>query len=202
MPQEREKIPAEYYLHDDVVWLARDLLGKVLVTEIEGIRTAAIITETEAYSHLEKGCHAYGGKMTGRNRVMFGPGGQAYVYLCYGIHHLFNIVTNRAGIAEAVLIRGVYPLEGLEYMLLRRKKTQIDRQISAGPGTLSQALGITTHYSGHSLTEGVIWLENRGFVLPEDIIRASPRIGIDYAGEDALLPWRFYVKNVFQHFGG
>ena len=190
---ESGKLPAEYYLGRDVVWLARDLLGKRLVTYIGGIRTSGIITETEAYSYREKGCHAYAKKQTQRNKVMFGEGGKAYVYLCYGIHELFNIVTNLEHEPEAVLIRAIYPAEGLEEMLLRRKKALFKPDTFAGPGKVSEALGITRKCTGLSLCGDTIWLE-KGLEVDSSAIEFGPRIGIDYAGEDAGLPWRFQLK--------
>ena len=190
-----DKLPSAYFQHEDVVWLARDLLGKVLVTVIGGVRTAGIITETEAYSFREKGCHAYAGKMTPRNKVMFETGGVAYVYLCYGMHHLFNIVSNREGIAEAVLIRGIYPLEGVAPALLRRNKEIFIPQHFIGPGNVTQALGISRVDDGASLVGEKIWLEDAGYSIHEDALSGSPRVGINYAGEDAKLPWRFLVKD-------
>ena len=128
---------------------------------------------------------------------MFEKGGIAYVYLCYGIHHLFNIVTNREGIPHAILVRAIHPLEGTEVMLKRRSKQKIDKTLCSGPGTVSQSLGITTALSGHLLQRSPIWLEDIGIQIDESIIQCGPRIGIDYAGEDAKLPWRFYCKNSF-----
>jgi len=190
---ENRILSAEYYLHEDVVWLARDLLGKVLVTEMDGSISAGVITETEAYSYRERGCHAYGKKQTARNKVMFSAGGVAYVYLCYGMHHLFNIVTNREAVPEAVLIRGIHPIEGIQQMMVRRKIIKLDRQTFSGPGKLTQALGITLEHNAGSLLTGNVWVEDRNIHFQKELIRATPRIGIDYAEEDALLPWRFVI---------
>jgi DNA-3-methyladenine glycosylase len=195
------RIPSAYFQHEDVVWLARDLLGKVLVTAIGNVRTSGIITETEAYSFRERGCHAYAGKMTPRNKVMFGEGGVAYVYLCYGMHHLFNIVSNREGIAEAVLVRGIYPLDGVAHALLRRNKETFRSQHFLGPGNVTRALGISRGDDGTSLVGDKIWLEDSGYSIHEDALSVTKRIGIDYAGEDALLPWRFLIKDPEQTFG-
>ncbi len=187
-------MPLSYYLQEDVVALAQDLLGKHLVTNINGQLTAGMIVETEAYSQDEKACHAYGGKQTPRNAVMFGQGGTAYVYLCYGIHHLLNIVTHREGVAHAVLVRAIEPVEGLEWMLQRRGMATLKPAITAGPGSLSKALGITTGQSGEPLTGNRLWLaEGPGFANHR--VTKSPRVGVSYAGADALLPWRFRVKN-------
>lgn len=188
------KLADSFYQRKDVVKIARDLLGKVLFTNVNGIVTAGMIVETEAYSWKEKGCHAYGSKKTQRNSVMFENGGFTYVYLCYGMHHLFNIVTNRPGIAEAVLIRAVEPVKGLDEMLLRRGKLKNKLHLTSGPGKLTKALGIDRKLNGKSLLDDEVWVEEgKVKISPRNII-ASPRIGIDYAGEDALLPWRFTVK--------
>ncbi len=187
-------LPLSYYRNDDVLFLSRDLLGKVLMTNIDGAVTGGIIVETEAYRAPEdRGSHAFGGRRTARNQVMYGSGGHAYVYLCYGIHHLFNIVTSKVDIPHAILIRAIQPIEGIPAMLARRKKSKLHRTLTAGPGALSQALGITIARNGAQLTGPEIWLEDRGIIYDEDDIISAPRIGIDYAGEDALLPWRFYV---------
>ena len=127
---------------------------------------------------------------------MYAPGGVAYCYLVYGLHVLFNIVTNDAGRADAVLIRAVEPLEGEAAMLARRGLKQVARNLTAGPGLLTQALGISKAQYGHDLTTGhELWVEDRGTRVTDADILASPRVGIDYAGEDAALPWRFRVKN-------
>lgn len=191
-----KKIRRSFYLAGDVVRLSRELLGKRLCTSIRGQFTSGIITETEAYAGVtDKASHAFGGRRTGRTEIMFAEGGTAYVYLCYGIHHLFNIVTNEKDIPHAILIRGIQPEQGIETMLKRRKKTKIDKTLSAGPGTVSQALGIQVKHSGISLTENTIWLEETGIVIPEKYVYTGPRIGVDYAGEDALLPYRFLVRD-------
>lgn len=187
-----------FYEREDVVGIARDLIGKVIVSEIDGKRTALVITEAEAYcGATDRACHAFGNRRTPRTEVMYAAGGHAYVYLCYGIHRLFNVVTNRAEKADAVLIRAGVPLEGLAHMLQRRKHQRLTPRLSAGPGTLTQALGIELLHNRHDLTLGqLLWLEDRGIKPPPGAIQATPRIGIDYAGEDALLPWRFVWKDV------
>lgn len=182
-----------FYLDNNVVAVAQNLLGKVLFTKIDGLTTAGMITETEAYCGTnDKACHANNGKRTSRNEVMYQSGGLAYVYLCYGIHHLFNVVTNVAGQADAVLVRSVEPVEGFETMLRRRNKTEIKPNLSSGPGALSQALGITTGLYGQNLRGRLVWIEDMGTNIPNHEITHSTRIGVDYAGEDALKPWRFY----------
>lgn len=188
-----KKLSREFYERADVVTVARDLLGKILVTRIDGVFTTSLITEVEAYSgRNDKACHAHNGLRTARTEVMYHQGGTAYVYFVYGMHHLFNVVTNRPGIADAVLVRAVQPLEGPEYMLQRRKRAKEDKLLTSGPATLCQALGIKTkaHY-GLDLLGDTIWIEEAaGLALHE--IMVSTRIGVEYAEEHALKPWRFY----------
>ncbi|MFZ1331955.1 MAG: DNA-3-methyladenine glycosylase [Flavobacteriales bacterium] len=185
------KLPIGFYQGTDVVDIARDLLGKVIVTNFNGNRTAGIITETEAYAGVtDKASHAYGGKRTSRNKPMYEAGGIAYVYLCYGIHHLFNVVTNVTGVPHAVLIRAIHPSEGLCTMKERRSS---DTLTTAGPGTLTQALGIRTEHSGTDLSSGLIRLEDHSIAVKPSQVFVGPRIGIDYAGMDALLPYRFRI---------
>jgi DNA-3-methyladenine glycosylase len=191
-----EKLPRSFYLRHDVVDVARDLLGKYLVTEFDGVLTSAKIVETEAYKgSTDRACHAFNYRKTKRTEVMFENGGVAYVYLCYGIHHLFNIITNIEGEPDAVLIRAAEPLEGVEEMLARREMNELETRLTAGPGSLSKALGIRKELTGIDLSDDKIWLEDRGETIDPELIIASPRVGIDYAGEDAKLPWRFRVKN-------
>jgi DNA-3-methyladenine glycosylase len=188
------KLTDSFYQRTDVVKIARELLGKVLFTKVNGVITAGIIVETEAYSWREKGCHAYGSKKTNRNAVMFERGGHAYVYLCYGMHYLFNIVTNEPSVPEAVLIRALEPLHGIDEMSLRRGKLKNNFHLTSGPGKLTKALGIDRKLNGKFLLDDEVWVEDLGRRVSNRHIEATPRIGIDYAGEDALLPWRFTVK--------
>jgi DNA-3-methyladenine glycosylase len=186
------KLPVEFYRRADVVSISRDLLGKVLCTRDGDQLTEAVITETEAYAgESDKASHAWGGRRTKRTEPMYAPGGVAYVYLCYGIHHLFNVVTNVAGTPHAVLVRAAAPLTGIEVMLERRGKSRPDRTLMAGPGTTSQALGIHARMTGTDLSGDRIWLEDRGLSVPASRVRSGPRIGVDYAAEDAALPYRF-----------
>ena len=185
------KLKRSFYLRDDVVEVARDLLGKVLVTRFEGKITSGIICETEAYAGvIDRASHAFGGRRTARNEVMYGKGGTSYVYLCYGIHHLFNVVTHSAGTPHAVLVRAIHPLEGIE--LMRERRGGSARFSTGGPGTLTRALGIRTAHNGTDLLSDTIHIEERSITIPERIIVAGPRIGVDYAGDDALLPYRFH----------
>jgi len=186
------KIPESFYLDDDVVSLSRALLGKYLFTCFDGVVTGGRITETEAYRGPEdRACHAYNNLRTARTDVLFRRGGVCYVYLCYGIHHLLNVVTNHEGIPHAILIRAIEPLVGVSTMMKRRKKTKLDITLTSGPGSLAQALGIDRKLNGISLLSDTIWVEDRKETPSSEKILVGPRVGIDYAGEDAFLPWRF-----------
>ena len=191
-------LTSSFYCRPDVVQIAKELLGKTLVTCFEGQRTAGRIVETEAYQAPEdRASHAYGYRRTARTEVMYAPGGTAYVYLCYGIHHLFNVVTNEAETPHAVLIRAIEPLENVELMLARRRQKHLTPQLTAGPGVLAKALGISTVHSGLSLTDehSPIWIEDNGYEVPAPAIVASPRVGVAYAQEWALRPWRFRIQD-------
>jgi len=190
-----KKLPVAFYQRENVLIIAQELLGKLLVTRWNGKLTSGRIVETEAYNGaVDKASHAFGERRTKRTEVMFGPGGFAYVYLCYGIHHLFNVVTNLESIPHAVLIRGIEPVTGIEYMLERMNKLKPDYTVGKGPGNVSKALGIHTIDTGYSLLGDEIFVADDGMVLEPSQIIASKRIGVDYAAEDAQLPYRFYVK--------
>lgn len=185
-----------FYTRPNVCTIARQLLGKVLITQWEGVITAARIVETEAYAGVtDKASHAYGGRRTARTEIMYTKGGAAYVYLCYGIHHLFNVVTNKEDIPHAVLVRAAEPLTGTEIMLQRTGKKKPDHSLTRGPGNVSKALGIFTHHSGLGLTDSSIRIADDGFRLRSSQIITTARIGVDYAGADALLPYRFLIKD-------
>jgi DNA-3-methyladenine glycosylase len=188
------KLTKDFYQQDDVVTIAQELLGKCLVTPFGRGFTSGRIVETEAYSWKERGCHAFGGKLTPRNEVMFEAGGLAYVYVCYGIHHLFNVVTNKKGVADAVLVRAVEPVQGLSIMQDRRGILRNPFQLTSGPGKLSVALGIDRAMNGCELWKNQVWIEDDGVRFSSREIEVSKRIGIDYAGPDANLPWRFTVR--------
>ena len=189
------KLSRDFYLRDNVVAISNDLLGKVLCTQINGDLTKSIITETEAYAGVtDKASHAYGNRRTKRTEPMFGEGGTAYVYLCYGIHYLFNVVTNTNDIPHAILIRAGIPLTGTEIMLQRRKKEQVDKTLLGGPGSLAKALGITTEHTGLSLLDNQIWIEDQGLEIRNGSVLVGPRVGVDYAADDALRPYRFRLS--------
>jgi len=189
------KLPQSYYLGTDVVAISKNLLGKYLFTCINGLITGGYIVETEAYNgEIDKASHAYGNRRTKRTEIMFQQGGIAYVYLCYGIHEMFNIVTSAEGHAQAILIRAVEPTEGIDIILVRRGMDKVKPNITAGPGSVAKALGIDRKLNGISLQSDMLWIEDRGLNFTDDQIAAVPRIGVAYAGQDALLPYRFYVK--------
>jgi DNA-3-methyladenine glycosylase len=189
------RLRREFYLQDDVIGVARRLLGKVLCTRMDGCTTRAVITETEAYAGAgDRASHAFRNRRTPRTEPMFAAGGTAYVYLCYGIHHLFNVVVGERGAPLAVLIRAGEPLAGVARMRERRNFPGSGKALLAGPGRLAQALGITTADSGLSLLGRRIWLEDRGFVVGASDILAGPRVGVAYAGADAARLYRFRIR--------
>ncbi len=189
------KLPISFYKNEDVVWLAQDLIGKVIYTHIGNHITAGIITETEAYNGIvDKACHAYNNKRTKRTQTMYKDGGVCYVYLCYGIHHLLNIVTSIKNDPKAVLIRGVKPTNGVNEMLLRRKKKKFTSSCNNGPGKAALSLGISSKINGASLISNKIWIEDHGLIIKKNNIIITKRVGVDFAEEDAILPYRFILK--------
>jgi len=189
------KLENDFYQSSNVLFIAKELLGKYLCTFIDEHYCSGMILETEAYHGTnDKASHAYGGRKTARNDVMYKNGGIAYIYLCYGIHYLFNVVTNCHEIPDAVLIRAIKPIDGLKEMEKRRKRSSSDRNFSNGPGKVSQSLGISIIHNGISLLNNKIWIEDRGFNIAFNNMQSGKRIGIDYAEEDALLPYRFWIN--------
>lgn len=193
------KISQDYFENKDVLFLAEDLLGKYIFTLFDGQITGGIITETEAYRGItDRASHAFNGRRTQRNEVMYARGGILYVYLCYGIHNLSNIVTNKEGIPDAILLRAIVPTHGEELILKRTGKRKITPDILVGPGKLSKGLGISTAMNGLAIGSEKIWLEDRQKDVNKNYISKLPRIGVDYAAEDALLPYRFVLAH--EHF--
>lgn len=189
------KLPESFYTHSDVVSISRNLLGKYLFTRIDGAVTGGFIVETEAYNGIiDRASHAFGNRVTPRTQTMFGHGGVAYVYLCYGIHEMFNIVTSVEGEPHAILIRAIEPTEGIDIMQCRRNMPVVKPNITMGPGSVAKALGISRAINAISLQSDTLWIEDRGLVFPNEAVASVPRVGVDYAGADALLPYRFYVK--------
>jgi DNA-3-methyladenine glycosylase len=191
-----KKLPLEFYQRTNVLQIAKELMGKILVTKWNGIETSGRIVEVEAYNgKIDKASHASDGRRTSRNEIMYGEGGFAYVYLCYGIHHLFNVVTNKKETPHAVLIRALEPIKGIEVMQQRTGKAKLDNTLTKGPGNVSKALGISfKQHSGYSLLSKELFIAEDDFTFSKKELMASPRIGVDYAGEDAKLPYRFYIK--------
>jgi len=190
-----KKLPQSFYARRDVVSIARELIGKILVTNVDHALTSGRIVETEAYvAHTDRASHSFGGKRTPRNEHMYEGPGTAYVYICYGLHHMMNIVTNEKNIPDAVLIRAVEPLEGVRVMLRRTGKKAGDRSLTRGPGNVGKALGITRDHSGSRLSGPEIYVAGDDFRLEPGQVGVSPRIGVESAGGDALLPYRFFLR--------
>lgn len=175
--------------------VARGLLGQQLVRQLDGQRLSGLIVETEAYiGQDDSACHASKGR-TRRTEVMFGPPGRTYVYLVYGMHHLLNLVTEQAGFPAAVLIRALEPLEGVDMMQARRPRANPLRNLTNGPGKLTQALGLDADLHNWDVTQGqTLWLES-GHSLSDEAVATGPRIGIGYADpQDQAAPWRFWIR--------
>jgi DNA-3-methyladenine glycosylase len=190
------KLKLDFYTRSNVLQIAKEILGKILVTNINGQLTSGIIVETEAYNGIyDKACHAYGGKVTPRNKVMYEEGGISYVYFCYGMHYLFNVVTNQKNIPDAVLIRGIIPYKGKEFIFQRISEKSMKKGVLNGPGKVTKALQIDKKLNGESLLGKKIWIEDDNIKINKKDIVVTPRIGVDYAGDDALLPYRFLLKD-------
>ena len=190
-----KKLPVQFYKRTDVVLIARELIGKIIVTNFDGLITSGRIVETEAYIGItDRASHSHGGKRTARNEHMYASAGTTYVYICYGMHHLFNVVTNKKDVPDAVLIRAVEPLKGINIMLKRTGKLKLDNSLTKGPGNAAKALGISKNHSGNNLLKNEIYIADDGFEIDNTLMGISKRIGVESAGDAALLPFRFYVK--------
>jgi DNA-3-methyladenine glycosylase len=190
-----KKLPLSFYARKDVVLIARELIGKIITTRFEGQITSARIVETEAYVGItDKASHSFGSRRTARNEHMYSSAATAYVYICYGLHQMLNIVTNDRDIPDAVLIRAVEPIDGIEIMLKRTGKKIADKTLTRGPGNVAKALGIFKHHSGNYLLGDEIYLTDDNSGIADENIGTSARIGVESAGADALLPYRFYIK--------
>jgi DNA-3-methyladenine glycosylase len=189
------KLSSSFYLRKDVLQIAKELIGKYVFTRFDGVLTGGIITETEAYAGIDdRASHAFGGRRTARTEAMYASGGTAYVYICYGIHSLFNVVTNEQDIPHAVLIRAIQPTHGIIHMLKRRNMAEVKKNLTAGPGTVAAALGINVSHSKLSLMGKEIWLADKGINIPDRAIYVTKRIGVESAGSSASLPYRFLLK--------
>jgi len=187
------KLPRAFYRQDTVA-VARALLGCVLWRRIGRTLLAARLVETEAYLGAnDMASHARRGLRSARNESMYLEGGHAYVYFTYGMHWCMNVVTGEADIAEAVLLRAAEPLRGIESMRKRRPKAKRDRDLTNGPGKLCAAMSVDESLDGAPLDGHLLWLE-QGERVPEEEIAISPRVGVDYAGDAAWWPLRFYVR--------
>ncbi|MFB6257484.1 MAG: DNA-3-methyladenine glycosylase [Flavobacteriales bacterium] len=192
-----QRLEKSFYERKEVTRIARELLGKFLVRDVGDARCAGMITETEAYAgRTDRACHAYGGRRTKRTEVMYRAGGTAYVYLCYGIHHLFNVISGPKERPDAVLIRAIEASDGIDRLLRERRLERPKRNWLGGPGKLTHGLGLRTEtHNGTDLTKDPeLWIEDRGIEIPEKTIHTGSRIGIDYAGPAAELPYRFYLQ--------
>lgn len=189
-----KKLPLSFYLRKDVLKISKELLGKILVTNWDGELTSGRIVETEAYAgEIDRASHAFRGK-TPRTQVMYGQGGTAYVYLCYGIHQMFNIVTSQSDIPHAILVRALEPLEGIDIMLERTGKKSLDHTLTRGPGNVGKAMGFHTSQCGIELNSNEIYILDDGFRVKDDMLGISTRIGVEYSGEDAKRPYRFFIR--------
>lgn len=189
------KLDRSFYDRKDVVKIAKELLGKILVTQIDGVRSSGRIVETEAYAGFQdRASHAFGGRRTARSEHLYGPPGTIYVYICYGMYHLFNVITNKKDVPHGVLIRALEPLDGIEHMKDRSGKFSADYTITKGPGNLSRAMGMSKMHSGCNIFSDEIFIEDDGLRYKKDQIVVTKRIGVDGAGKDAELPYRFIVK--------
>ncbi len=192
----RRRLPRRFYTRPDVTAVARDLLGTLLVVPAaDGTRVSGMIVETEAYCGFEdRASHAYNGRRTARTETMYQVGGTAYVYFVYGMHYQFNVVTNTVNVAHAVLVRALEPIEGVEIMRQRRSM-QANMNLTNGPGKLCQALAIDRSYDRADLLGARVWIEApiRPIGLGPGEICVGPRVGVDYAGEWAAEPLRFWI---------
>ncbi len=190
-----KKLSLDFYKRKDVISIAKELIGKVIVTKFDGKITSGRIVETEAYvAIIDKASHSFGGKRTARNEHMYATPGTAYVYICYGMHQMFNVVTNEKEVPDAVLVRAVDPIDGIDIMLQRTGKPNADFTLTKGPGNVGKALGIFKHHSGKYLLDDEIYIADDGFKIAKNEMGTSARIGVESAGPDALLPYRFYLR--------
>jgi len=189
------KLPFSFYEEENVLLAAKNLLGKIIITRLGGVETAVRIVETEAYDGpADRASHAYNGRRSAKNETMYAAAGTAYVYICYGIHHLLNVITNAVDIPHAVLIRAGEPLWGISEMLVRRNASKLIPALTKGPGSVAKALGVSKQYDAYSLLGDEIFIVEDDYTLLEQEIGTSKRIGVESAGEAADFLYRFYIK--------
>jgi len=190
------KLPRDFYTRPNVLTVARELLGRLLVAPATArARVSGIIVETEAYrGPQDRASHAYGGRRTDRTRTMYAMGGTAYVYFVYGMYHQFNVVTNLEDVPHAVLVRALEPVEGIGLMR-KRRRGRSDQSLTNGPGKLCIALGIDRKLDGADLLGDRVWIEEGRGPIPPSAIAVGRRIGIDYAEAWVDKPWRFWIRN-------
>ncbi len=189
-------MPVNFYERTDVVAIAKELIGKIVCTKIDGAFTSGRIVETEAYvAHVDKASHSFKGRRTAKNEHMYEEAGKTYVYICYGMHQMLNVVTNKKDIPDAILIRALEPLDGIDIMLKRTGKIKLDATLTKGPGNVGKAMGISKKHSALSLSGDEIFIYSDELSdVPDEQIGVSKRIGVESAGADGLLPYRFYVR--------
>ena len=191
-----KQLPKFFFDRPDVVQIAKELLGILVITSIEGKNTGGRIVETEAYVGLvDKASHSFNGRRTPKNEHMYCSPASSYIYICYGMHQMLNIVTNKKDIPDAILIRAIEPVLGMDIMLARSGKTTFDHTLTKGPGNVGKALGLTKANSGKDLMKGEIKLyQDDESNINTESIGISKRIGVESAGADGLLPYRFYIR--------
>lgn len=190
------KLPLSFYQQNDAVFIARKLLGKNIYTNIDGLLAGGIIVETEAYiGPDDRGSHAYKNRRTSRTQTMFAAGGITYMYVCYGIHNMLNVVTGKEDLPHAVLIRALEPNTGIDVMRERRQLFNQDQRLCRGPGVLTKALGLKKNHNGISLLDDLIWIEDRNMFIEDTDIISSARVGMNFDGPYQLIPWRFYIRS-------
>ncbi|MBC7744011.1 MAG: DNA-3-methyladenine glycosylase [Flavobacterium sp.] len=190
------KLPLSFYQQNDAVFIARKLLGKNIYTNIGGLLAGGIIVETEAYiGPDDRGSHAYKNRRTSRTQTMFAAGGITYMYVCYGIHNMLNVVTGKEDLPHAVLIRALEPNTGIDVMRERRQLFNQDQRLCSGPGVLTKALGLKKNHNGISLLDDLIWIEDRNMFIEDTDIISSARVGMNFDGPYQLIPWRFYIRS-------
>ncbi len=198
MEKQVEILDRSFYANETLE-VAKNLLGKIVIHETKTSLVSGYIVETEAYNGVnDPACHSFNHRKTKKNEMMYSIGGTAYVYQIYGIHYCFNVVTKTENDPEAVLIRAIKPIQGIEAMVERRKihihQTKDFIKLSNGPGKLCQAMGINKTHNGADLCAGSLCVAQSDLVENFEIHQTS-RVNVDYAGEAKNYPWRFYIKN-------